>query len=256
MARPTRCRRVCHFPETLEFSPKNEAKGEPIVLTIDEFETIRLIDKEGLSQKECGEQLEVGRTTAQRIYENARKKLADALVLGRPFLIEGGDITLCNGNADFCYKKSCIKRQFQTEFKMDKGENVLRIAVTYKDGVICQRFGHTEQFKVYDVNDNKITKTEVIDTNGSGHGVLAGVLAAIKADVLICGGIGGGAQMALREANIKLYGGVSGNPDNAVNAFLAGSLNSNPDMLCSRHGQNSEAYACGEHRGGGHICNN
>ena len=69
MPRPTKCRRVCYFPEILEFSPAGEAHGEPITLTVDEFETIRLIDKEGLSQEECGAQLGVGRTTAQKIYE-------------------------------------------------------------------------------------------------------------------------------------------------------------------------------------------
>ena len=98
-------------------SPR-ETKGPPIVMTLDKLETIRLIDKERLSQKECGEQLEVGRTTAQRIYENARKKLADTLVLERLLIIEGGNFTLCSGNIDFCYKKSCVKRPL-TEFKID-----------------------------------------------------------------------------------------------------------------------------------------
>lgn len=123
MARPTRCRRVCHLPENLEFHPILETQGPPIVMTLDEFETIRLIDKEGLSQKECGEQLEVGRTTAQRIYENTRKKLADALVLGLPLIIDGGYFTICSGNTDFCHKKSCVKRPL-TDSKIYKGEKI------------------------------------------------------------------------------------------------------------------------------------
>ena len=72
----------------------------------------------------------------------------------------------------------------------------MRIAVTYENGQIFQHFGHTEQFKIYDVEDGKIVSAKVVDTNGSGHGALAGVLAGIGTDVLICGGIGGGAQMA------------------------------------------------------------
>lgn len=129
----------------------------------------------------------------------------------------------------------------------------MRIAVTYQNGEIFQHFGHTEQFKLYDVEDGKVVATEVVDTNGSGHGALAGVLQALKADVLICGGIGGGAQMALAEANIKLYGGVSGDADAAVNAFVAGKLDFNPDVHCDHHDhEHGEGHKCGDHGCGGH----
>ena len=103
----------------------------------------------------------------------------------------------------------------------------MKIAVTYENGMIFQHFGHTQQFKVYDVENGAVVASQVIDTNGSGHGALAGVLAALNADVLICGGIGGGAQMALSAAGIKLYGGVSGNADAVVKAFLDGKLDYN-----------------------------
>lgn len=132
----------------------------------------------------------------------------------------------------------------------------MRIAVTYENGEIFQHFGHSKQFKVYDVEDNKIVKTEVIDTNGSGHGALVGVLAAAKADVLICGGIGGGAQTALREANIQIYGGVSGNADDAVKAFLAGNLAFDPKAHCEHHEHDHEAHTCGEHGCGHGHCGN
>ncbi|PWM22501.1 MAG: DNA-binding protein [Clostridiales bacterium] len=253
MPRPTKCRRVCYFPEILEFSPAGEAHGEPITLTVDEFETIRLIDKEGLSQEECGAQLGVGRTTAQKIYETARKKLADALVCGCSLKIEGGDFRLCSDSADVCYKKDCIRRQIQKKYKIEKGANTMRIAVTYENGNVFQHFGHTGQFKLYDIQDGRVIKSELIDTNGSGHGALAGILSAVKADVLICGGIGGGAQMALAEHGIKLYGGVSGSADEAVNAFLSGNLAFNPDVHCEHHNHEhgGEAHACGSH-GCGH----
>ena len=100
----------------------------------------------------------------------------------------------------------------------------MKIAVTYENGQIFQHFGHTEQFKVYEIEDNTIISFKVIDTNGQGHGALAGLLKTLGADVLICGGIGGGAQMALADAGIKLYGGVSGSCDAAVEAFLAHNL--------------------------------
>ena len=96
----------------------------------------------------------------------------------------------------------------------------MKIAVTYENGQIFQHFGHTEQFKIYTVEDGKIVSSEVVDTNGSGHGALAGFLAEQNVTVLICGGIGGGAQMALVGAGIKLYGGVSGSCDEAVTLCL------------------------------------
>ena len=101
----------------------------------------------------------------------------------------------------------------------------MKIAVTYADGMIFQHFGHTQQFKVYEVENGAIVSSEVVDTNGSGHGALAGLLSGLHADVLICGGIGGGAQMALKDAGIKLYGGCRGNADgfaicNTENALI------------------------------------
>ena len=78
LSRPKKFRRVCSFPETLEFFTTGETMGEPVILTVDEYETIRLVDKEKLSQEDCGTQLGVGRTTAQKIYETARRKIADA----------------------------------------------------------------------------------------------------------------------------------------------------------------------------------
>ncbi|MBE5947662.1 MAG: dinitrogenase iron-molybdenum cofactor biosynthesis protein [Lachnospiraceae bacterium] len=132
----------------------------------------------------------------------------------------------------------------------------MKIAVTYENGQIFQHFGHTEYFKVYEVQDGKIVDSKVVDTNGSGHGALAGVLNGLNAEVLICGGIGGGAQMALAEAGIKLYGGVSGDADAAVEALLAGELDFNPNVKCDHHGEHhhEEGHSCGSHGCGSHSC--
>ena len=81
----------------------------------------------------------------------------------------------------------------------------MKIAVTFDNGNVFQHFGHTEAFKVYDIEDGKIISSEVMPTNGSGHGALAGFLKDLGVSTLICGGIGGGAQMALSEAEIELY---------------------------------------------------
>ena len=92
----------------------------------------------------------------------------------------------------------------------------MKIAVTYDNGEVFQHFGKTENFKVYEVEDNKIISSEVISSNGSGHGALAGVLADQGVDVLICGGLGGGAQTALAEAGIEVCAGAAGDTDKAV----------------------------------------
>ena len=128
----------------------------------------------------------------------------------------------------------------------------MKIAVTYEDGQVFQHFGHTAQFKVYEAKDGKILSSQVVYTNGSGHGALAGFLAAQGVDTLICGGIGGGAQAALAEANIRLLGGVQGSSDAAVEAFLSGSLQYNPDVKCSHHEHHGEGLDCSSH--GNHHC--
>ena len=133
----------------------------------------------------------------------------------------------------------------------------MRIAVTYDNEQIFQHFGHTETFKIYDVEDNKVISTEIIDTNGSGHGALANLLAAIGVQVLICGGIGAGAKSALDVAGIKLFGGVQGNADEAVSAYINGTLEYNPNVKCNHHGDHHhDDHQCGNHGCGSHSCGN
>mgnify|MGYP003400599070 CR=1 FL=1 len=113
MPRPRKCRRVCDYPQTLTFLPEDHKNREQVViLTVDEYETIRLIDKEGLSQEQCGDFMQVARTTVQQIYASARKKLADVLVDGLPLRIEGGDYQLCNGGNRACGCSNCYKQKF------------------------------------------------------------------------------------------------------------------------------------------------
>lgn len=132
----------------------------------------------------------------------------------------------------------------------------MRIAVTYENGQIFQHFGRTEQFKVYDVEDGKVIASKVVDTMGRGHGALAGVLNLIEVDILICGGIGMGAQNALQEAGIKLLGGVSGDADKVVEDYITGNLDYNPEVRCDHHDHHhGEGHVCGNHGcGGNHTC--
>lgn len=133
---------------------------------------------------------------------------------------------------------------------MKDEDTEMKIAVTYDNGEVFQHFGKTEYFKVYEVEDNKVVSSEVMSSNGFGHGALAGLLAEQSVDVLICGGIGGGAQTALAEAGIELCAGAQGDTDQAVEAYLKGELVST-GVNCNHH--HEEGHSCGDH-GEGHSC--
>lgn len=126
----------------------------------------------------------------------------------------------------------------------------MKIAVTYDNGNIWQHFGRTEFFKVYEIEDQKAVSSEVIGSNGVGHGALAGLLADQSVDVLICGGIGGGAQQALADAGVELIAGAEGSADQAVEAYLRGELVST-GANCDHH-HHEEGHSCGDHGAGNH----
>lgn len=224
------------MPRCIEFEPKNsEFLKNTIELAVEEYETVRLIDYLGKSQEECAKQMNVARATVQTLYTDARKKIARFLVEGTNLEIGGGNYQICENNEQ--------KR---------KGNNNMKIAVTYKEEEVFQHFGQTEQFKVYNVENEKIISSEIIDTNGNGHGALATFLKENQVDILICGGIGGGARTALTEANIKLFPGAKGNADLQVESFLKGSLIYDPNTACAHHGESHEHEAnC---NGGNGIC--
>ncbi len=230
MGRPQKPRRVSAEPKTVQFCAVSQEAGSGccrarIVLLVEEYEVIRLLDYMGMTQDECAAQMRVSRATVQALYCEARKKVSRFLVEGTGLEIAGGNYVLCR----------------------EKGEGQMKIAVTYENGEVFQHFGHTEQFKVYTVENGAIVSAEVIDTNGSGHGALAGFLRAHGVDALICGGIGGGARNALADAGIELYPGASGNADVQVESFLGGKLNYNPDTVCAHHHGQEEGHDCGGH---------
>ena len=233
MARRQQCRRIGAYPNCWLFSPE-EGEGT-VLLSLDEYECIRLLDREGLTQEQCAASMGVGRTTVTAIYDSARRKLAEALVAGKALRIGGGSYSL------------------HTTVPADLPEkgNKMRIAVCYENGEIFQHFGHTAQFKLYDAENGTIVSSRIVDTEGSGHGALAGFLKAVQADALICGGIGMGARNALAEAGIRLYGGVQGSADAAALALAKGILAYDPDAKCDHHDHHGEDHDCGHH---GHGC--
>ena len=252
MPRPQKRRIVSSEPEYSAFNPEGFSSGEEIVLSLDEYEVIRLVDYERKTHEETGLMMGISRTTVTEIYDRARYRLASAIVNGRALAIRGGS-----------YEIGLRDKEFEKIMK-EKGEKEMRVAVTYEDGMIFQHFGHTEFFKIYDIEEGKITASQVVSTNGNGHGALAGFLAENNVDVLICGGIGGGAQMALMHAGIQLFGGVSGDANEAVNNLLNGILAYDPNARCTHHDHSGhdcshhhhgDGHSCSHHHGDGHKCN-
>lgn len=242
MARPQKFREVGSMPNSDGLYPisySNDAIRDRIILSIEEYEVLRLIDYLGLTQNQCADSMKVSRSTVAGIYEKARFKLADALINEKPLLIGGGNYVISREN---------IKIAKYTEVRK------MKIATTYENGEIYQHFGHTKQFKVYEAENKEIKSTEILDTAGNGHGALAGFLKEAGVEVLICGGIGGGAKTALSEAGIKLYGGVTGSSDSAVEALLNGTLEYNANVMCSHHSDGH--HSCGSHGSsdGHHSC--
>ncbi len=254
MARPSRCRRVCAEPSCRGFAPSGETGGGTVVLTVDEYEVIRLVDYEKRTHEQCAAQMGISRTTVTEICESARFKISDSLVNGRALHISGGHYRVCRGEWD-C-GRNCRWSSPAAETLSEKGAFAMRIAVPYEDGMVFQHFGHTEQFKLYDVADKTVAGARTAGTNGSGHGALAGFLKDAEVDVLLCGGIGPGAQNALAEAGIQLYAGVSGGADEAVEAFLRGELQYDPNARCDHqdHAHGEGGHSCGEHGCGEHHC--
>lgn len=248
--RRKKTRLVGLMPEYVGFTPDGVgvSKLPTIRMTLDEFEVIRLVDLNGASQAEAAAQMGVARATVAGIYEQARHKLAEALVNGRRLVVEGGQVEFRPATSDY------LQGWPQT-----KGGRIMRVAVTYEDGEVFQHFGRTQQFKVYDIEDGKVASSAVVSSNGVSHGALAGLLAQDSVDVLVCGGIGGGALAALAGAGIDVHPGAQGSADQAVQDLLAGKLPQATDATCAGHGEghscgHGEDHGCGHDHAEGHSC--
>jgi len=187
MPRPQRCRRICALPEYTRFIPAGGAAGETVTLSLDEYETLRMMDYAGCTHEQCAAVMQVSRTTVTEIYAEARRKLACALVEGRTLVIDGGSVRLCDhtvgcGIGVCGQAAACGENQEQQARRKTK---TMMIAATYCDGEIFQHFGHTEQFKLYDVEEGRVVGARVVDAGGAGHGALAGFLKAQGVDALI-----------------------------------------------------------------------
>lgn len=245
MPRPKRCRRVCSEPKYSYFDPEGIKNPECVILSVDEYEVIRLVDYEKLNHEQCAANMDISRTTVTEIYESARFKISDCIVNGKQLSISGGSYRICDGSQSVCYGKTCRKSEQNSKQNIViNADKPVKIAVTYDNGAIFPHFGHTGQFKVYEADKGIIKNSEVIDAEVNGHEGLTGLLSESGVDVLICGGIGGGAQRALADAGIKIYGGVSGNADEAVRSLINGTIEYSSGLPCVSHSREAGS-GCG-----------
>lgn len=254
MPKPSRCRRVCAEPAFKSFRPSCDKNAEPVTLFVDEYEAIRLIDFEKQTHEQCAQQMQISRTTATEIYEKARFKLADAIVNGKPLLITGGNYEVCHGSNSNCSRRCRWRNSHQLNNRFYLiGESKMKIAIPVKSDLIYQHFGMASQFKIYTVENNQVVQTDMINSEGRGHGMKLDLLLNNEVNCVICGGIGEGAIQGVTQAGIELIAGIGGIADEAVVAYLAGGLQGNLEAACSksqhqaRHGQ--------EHCGQGHCQN-
>ena len=246
MARPQKERKVCPGIRGYRFRGSDDA--QVVKIPVDELEALRLCDLEEHSQETAAGEMDISRGTLQRLLYSAHRKIAFALLYGKTLQTEGRHApeTVCRERCcRFCAK---IYRNIPKT-----GESTMKIAVTCENNEVFQHFGHTPEFAVFTVEGGKIVSKRILPCGDTGHGALAGLLKEGSVDLLICGGIGGGAQMALAEAGVKLIGGAAGNVDEVVAAFLKGELSVNPNFQCHHH-DGADGHKCGDHSCGSGHC--
>lgn len=229
MARPTKSKKIHCIPRCKKFEVIGTKAKNVIQLTLEQFEAIRLIDKQGLSQAQAAKAMEISRTTLQRTYDEARIKLAIALV-------DGCDIHIYGGNYKLCLDK-------KNKSKTNKEKNIMKIALPCVNNEVSGHFGHCENFLIFTEENGKIVKTDSLPSPEHKPGFLPNFLNEQGANVIIAGGIGGSAINILNSFDIEVITGATGDPKTAVEKYLAGELKST-GSVCHAHEHSDE---CGDH---------
>lgn len=235
MPRPKKCRKVCQMPHIKEFKPAGMNSGEDaVILTVDEYESIRLIDKEGFSQEECSIYMQVARTTVQSIYNSARKKLADALVDGLTLKIEGGDYRLCDGDEEYCECGGCRKHRHICRQKNIKESGVMKIAVPLDENKqdVCIVLARAPYFLFSENGKDTIVENPAAEAQGGAGIQAAQFLVDSGADILITVRCGQNAADVFKEAGMKIYKSVN----KAAADDLADLDNGKLELLTKFHG--------------------
>ena len=155
MPRPPRCRQICGVPQVDRFCPNGCENTEPILLTLDEYEVIRLVDLEQQTHEQCAAQMDISRSTVQEIYESARSKIAACLVHGKPLHITGGNYRICGGQeAAHCGRCCRMQRaNMEKSGKTCKGDSIMKIATVYKGNIIKNLIMDCQSYTKYRPNE-------------------------------------------------------------------------------------------------------
>jgi predicted DNA-binding protein (UPF0251 family)/predicted Fe-Mo cluster-binding NifX family protein len=224
MPRPKKKKVISEEPIYRCFGCRGHCEAPKIEMSLEEYETIALLDGEGLSQEETAFRMKASRTTITLLYASARKKVADFLIHGKRLSLGGG-----------CYEVAPNEKKQGIDTYKKEGSKNMRIAVSYENEEVFQHFGQSPSFKIYDIKDKKVISSSVEATHGVGHRDLIPWLKERKVEVLICGGIGGMAIDLLNEAGIACFAGVMGKADSAIDQFLVNSLASVSTPTCNCH---------------------
>ncbi len=225
MPRPRKCRKVCRLPENGGFLPIKQCDIEPIVLKIDEYETLRLIDRENFSQEQCGVYMHIARTTVQQIYNSARRKIADALVEGRPITIAGGEYNLCDGREHSCGCGGCTFH-IQQQKELNTGEINMKIAIPLDENKIdvCPVLARTPYFLFWENSKTTIVENPAANAQGGAGVQVAQFIADSNVTVLITPRCGQNAADVFTACEMQIYKSTGKTAQENIADFLDGKL--------------------------------
>lgn len=225
--RPKKCRKICQMPQTREFHPVGNMPCESaVILTVDEYEAIRLIDKQGFSQQECSNYMQVARTTVQLIYNSARKKLADALVDGLPLRIEGGDYQLCDGKESECGCGGCRRHRLACAQMKMKEDGIMKIAIPLDENKqdVCIVLARAPYFLFREEGKDVIVENPAAQAQGGAGIQAAQFLVDSDVNALITVRCGQNAADVFKAADIKIYKSVNKAAADDLTALEEGKL--------------------------------
>lgn len=226
MPRRKKCRKVCQMPAMREFRPVGGARCESaVILSVDEYEAVRLIDRQGFSQAECSRYMQVARTTVQMIYNSARQKLAEALVDGLPLRIEGGDYRLCDGKEEYCACGGCRKHRCGQLIKM-REEGNMRIAIPLDENRqdVCIVLARSPYFLFHDENGDSVVENPAAQAQGGAGVQAAQFLVDSGVTALITVRCGQNAADVFTAAGMKIYKSVNKTAAEEISALADGKL--------------------------------
>lgn len=238
MPRPRKCRKVCQMPRSLEFRPVDGNKEkEKIILTVDEYEAIRLIDKQGFSQEECSTYMKVSRATVQMIYNSARKKLAEVLVSARSLRIQGGDYQLCDGEEEFCDCGGCKKhRRVWTHVEKEDGKMRIAIPLDENKKDVCIVLARAPYFLFHEDGKDTVIENPAAAAQGGAGIQVAQFLVDNRIDALITVRCGQNAAEVFQAAEMKIYKSVNKVAADDLNAWKEGKLEELTEFHSGYHG--------------------